>query len=214
MKRWIPILVMFAGFGNFVSSIRAAVAQKSSDPFERYLKSVKTNQRESSLRRFATGCGVNVEAMKARYAVSAGGGWQQVETLQKGLESLESDFYTTAEMWKFEDHVLVEMWPNSDDVGSEVRVLYCFVSGKLQLAEAIQWNMPLVQSPDVKPWGYSRRWERDKQKSMHEVRADFVDQYERIISKPKLDADDRESLRWSPPMEPLNDRKFPDDMLK
>ena len=127
---------------------------------------------------------------------------------------MESDFYTTAEMWKLENHVLVEMWPNSDDVGSEVRILYCFVSGKLQFAEAIQWNIPVMQDPDVKPWGYSRRWEWDKQKLMQEVRAGFVDQYERIIPRPKLDADDKESLRWFPPMEPLNDRKFPDDMLK
>jgi hypothetical protein len=214
MKRWFPILVILAGFGSFISSIQAAPTQKFSDPFGRYLKSVKTNQRESSLRRFATGCGVNVEGMKAKYAVSVGGGWQQVENLQKGLKSVESDFYTTAEVWKLENHVLVEMWPNSDDVGSEVRILYCFVSGKLQFTEAIQWNMRVMQNPDIRPWGYSRRWVSDKQKSMEEVRAGFVDQYERVIPRPKLDADDKESLRWSPPMEQLNDRKFPDDMLK
>jgi len=214
MKMLLPVLCLLLGLGSFISSAQSAPARKFSDPFERYLKSVGTNHRELSLQRVAAECGVNIAQMKATYAVTPGDEWQPVTNLQKGLKSLDSDFYTTMEVWKSDNRVLAEMWPNSDDVGSEIRVLYCFNKGELQFAEAIQWNEPVVQNANIKPWGYSRRWQRMAQGNIQQIRAVFVDEYERVISKPKLDADDEESLRWSPPMGPLSDLKLPQKMLQ
>jgi hypothetical protein len=212
MRQLCPILVMVAGLGGFVSAGTAS-AQTSSDPFERYLNSVDTKNRESSLRRFATECGINTEQVKAKYAVNVGGGWQIVGNLRKGLRSLDTDFYTVVEVWKSGDHVLTEMWPNSDDVGSEARVLSCFIRRARQSTEAIQWNVPLVKT-DLKTWGYFQRWQRDADGKLLRTHANFVDEYERVIAKPKLDDDAEKSLKWIPPLGPLSEQKFPDLLLQ
>jgi hypothetical protein len=209
MKRCSLVLIGFAGLGSFISSAQSASVQKISDPFERYLKSIDTNKREPSLRRFATECGVDVGRVRAKYAVAAGDDWQPVLNMRKGLRSLESDFYTTVEVWPAGNGVLVEMWPNSDDVGSEVRTLYCFAHGELQFAEVIEWNLPIVEEPGILPWGYSRRWERDQKRDLKQVKAVFVDEYEQVIRKPKLDSEEEQSLHWNPALGPLSEQKLP-----
>jgi hypothetical protein len=209
MKRCSLVLVGFAGLGSFISSAQSASAQNFSDPFERYLKSIDTNRHEPSLRRFATECGVDVGQVRARYAVAAGDEWQPVSNMRKGLKSLESDFYATVEVWPARNRVLVEMWPNSDDVGSEVRTLYCFARGELQFAEVIEWNLPVVEKPGIQPWGYSRRWERDRKRDLKQVKAVFVDEYEQVIRKPKLDSEEEQSLHWNPALGPLSEQKLP-----
>jgi hypothetical protein len=214
MKRGLPVLAILLELGSVISSAQTKQAQKYSDPYERYLNGVGSSHREPSLRRFASACGVDVASVKAKYAVTAGNDWRQVKNLRHGLKSLESDFYATIEVWKSGSNVLVEMWPNSDDVGSEVRILYCFASDELRLAETIQWNVPVMQNPEIRPWGYSRHWRRDAQGSWKQADAAFVDEHEQIIPKPKLDADDEESLRWSPSFKPLSNLKLPKSMLQ
>jgi hypothetical protein len=211
MKRNFLILLVLLGLGSFISSAQSA---QSADPFERYLKSIDTNKREPSLERFAVECGVDVGQVRAKYAVTPGAEWQPTANLRKGLKSLESDFYTTIEVWKAKDRVLAEMWPNSDDVGSQIRILYCYRNGELQAAEAIDWNIPLVKDSKVKPWGYSRRWTRNAQGKLNLESIAFVDEYERMIHKPRLDADEEKSLLWIPPLGPLNERKLPASFLQ
>jgi hypothetical protein len=205
--------VFVSGLGSLIFSTEVVCAQAVSDPFERYLNSVETNHRESSLIRFAAECGINAEQLKAKYAVSAGGDWAVVSNLRTGLKSLDSDFYTAAEVWRSGDSVATEVWPVSDDVGSEVRVLSCYLRGDLRLAEAVQWNMPTVGT-DIKAWGYSRRWERGSQGQLKQTQAYFVDENERMIAKPKLDAESEETLRWVPELGPLSALKFPVTLLQ
>ena len=208
------VLVGLAGLGTFISSPQSSQSRKLSDPFERYLEGIDTSRRDPSLGRFSVRCAVDIEKVRSNYAVTSGGGWQTVRNLRAGLRTLDSDFYTTLETWQEGNHTLIEMWPNSDDVGSEVRLLYCFANGDLQFAEAIQWNIPLEPSAKIKPWGYSRRWDRDSQGKLLQTNASFVDDYERVIPKPKLDADGEKSLRWSPPMGPLKSLKLPKSLLR
>jgi len=214
MRRCFPVLAILLELGSVISSAQAKQGQKYSDPYERYLNGIETSHREPSLRRFASVCGIDVTRVKAKYAVTVGNDWQHVKNLRHGLKSLESDFYTTIEVWKSGSNVLVEMWPNSDDVGSEVRILNCFVVGELQLAETIQWNVPAMQNPEIKPWGYSRHWRRDARGGWKQADTAFVDEHEQVIPKPKLDADDEESLRWSPSFKPLSNLKLPQSMLQ
>jgi hypothetical protein len=234
MKRWLPVLALLAGLGCSISCKHLAPAAsktseepskqvitpvqteseaKTDDPFVRYLDDQKTNKLEPALKRFAGECGVDIHSIRPKYAVSAGDDWLSTKNLAEGLNSLDSDFYSVAEVWPERDQVLVETWANSDDVGSEVRVYRCFSNGKLLRAEAIDWNLPMEQ-PNDSTWGYARRWVTGKSGSMERTQAEFVDGMERPIPKPKLDADAEKSLNWSPPLGPLNELKLPPALLQ
>jgi hypothetical protein len=214
MKRWLPLLALLTGLGSSISFAQQKTVRKFSDPFDRYLKGVKEDVPEPSLHKFATECGVDLAKSQPRFAVSPGGGWMQVTNLARGLRNLDSDFYSTAEVWVEGNRVLVEIWPISEDVGSEVRVFRCFEDSILLQAEAIDWTVPVYQAPDVIPWGYSRRWERGLNGHIQRIKAEFVDELERPISKPKLDADDVKGLNWSPSLGPLNELKLPLALLR
>jgi len=211
MKNWLPVLLFVAGLG---SSFSWGQAQKPSDPFKRYLDGIKANQPEVALVRFAGECSVNVVNAQPRFAVGAGSSMTPVKNIAKGLKSLETDFYSTAETWVEGDRVLLEAWANSDDVGSEVRYLKCFSRGKLVQAEVIVWNVPLVQSANIRSWGYSRRWERNENRRMRESKAEFVDGMERTIPAPKLDEDGKKSLLWIPPLGPLSELHLPSALFR
>jgi hypothetical protein len=97
MRRWLLVLLMIMGLGSHFSSSRPKPTTQLSDPFDRYLAAVKANHPDTSLRRFATQCKIDLSQVQPRFAVSSGGDWLYVKNLAKGLSSLESDFYSTAE---------------------------------------------------------------------------------------------------------------------
>jgi hypothetical protein len=136
-----------------------------------------------------------------------------VGNLAKGLRNLDSDFYSSAEVWHKGDRVVVEIWAISADVGSEVRVYRCFEKGVLLRAEATDWNLPQVEA-DPAAWGYFRRWERNPAALIRRTKAEFVDDMERPIVKPRLDADGERSLNWKPGLGPLNELKLPPSTLR
>jgi hypothetical protein len=214
MKRSLPVLIVLAGLGCSISFAQQKTVRKFSDPFDRYLKGVKDNLPEPSLQKFATECGVDLAKSQPRFAVNPGGGWMRVQNLAGGMRNIDSDFYSTAEVWAAGNRVLVEIWPISSDVGSEVRVFRCFEENKLLQAEAIDWTVPVYQAPSVIPWGYSRRWERGDNGHMKRATAQFVDEMERPIPRPKLDANDVKGLNWSPSLGPLNELKLPLALLR
>jgi hypothetical protein len=157
---------------------------------------------------------VDVSKIQPRFAIGPGSSLTPVKNLIKGLRSLDTDFYSTVEVWVEGDRVLVEFWANSDDVGSEVRYYKCFASGKLAQAEVVEWNVPVSQSPHVVSWGYSRRWERGANGRLQRTKAEFVDEMEKSISKPKLNEEDEKSLHWIPLLGPLSELKLPPSMLR
>ncbi|MGB7549659.1 MAG: hypothetical protein WBM14_18135, partial [Terracidiphilus sp.] len=138
MKSWLPVLVLLVGLG---SSISSGQDKLQADPFARYLAWIKANRPETDSVRFAGECGVDVSKIQPRYAVGPGSSFTPVKSLAKGLLSLETDFYSTAEVWPGENRILVEIWANSDDVGSEVRYYKCFANRKLVQAEVIVWTV-------------------------------------------------------------------------
>jgi len=211
MKHWLPVLILLAGLG---SSFSFAQVVPSKDPFARYIAGVKTGLQEPSLRRFAAECGVDVSKIQSRDAVGPGSSLTPVKNLSKGMQRLDTDFYSTAEVWPAGDLVLVEIWANSDDVGSEARYYKCFVNRKLMQAELVVWTVPLAQALGVIPWGYSRRWERGTGRRMQRTKAEFVNEMEQPISSPKLDAEDEKSLRWIPPLGSLNELMLPPSLLR
>jgi hypothetical protein len=210
MKRLFPVLAVLAGLG---SSISFTQVKHQSDPFSRYLTGLKSNQPEATLVRFAGECGVDVSRIQPRYAIGAGSSLEPVKSLAQGLRQLETDFYSTAEVRRSGERVLVEIWANSDDVGSEVRYYECFLNGKLVQAEVVNWNVP-VDKGDPKAWGYSQRWECVGNGKLLRTKTEFVDGGERFIPKPKLDAEDEKSLLGTPFLGSLDDWKLPPSALR
>ncbi len=206
MKHWLPVLMLFLGVGSCFSFAQA-------DPFARYLSSVKAGTPETALLRFATDCGVDVKKIQPRYAVGPGSSFTAVRNLARGLRSIDTDFYSTAEVWPSRERVLVEVWANSDDVGSEVRYFNCFIGKELMKAEVVNWNVP-VSKGDPKTWGYSLRWERTGNGELTKTKAEFVDALGRTIPKPKLDSEGEKSLLWVPFLGSLDDWKLPQSMLR
>jgi hypothetical protein len=196
------------------SSFSFGQASEQKDPFSRYLAGIKTGTQELALSRFATGCGVDTSKARPQFAVGPGSSFTPAKNLAKGLRDLDSDFYSTAEVWVNGNRILVESWANSDDVGSEVRYYKCFANRKLLKAEVIEWNVPAFHSPHVVAWGYSRRWERDANGRMQRTKAEFVDVMERPIPKPKLDEEGKKALQLTPPLGPISDLNLPASMLR
>jgi hypothetical protein len=213
MKRYFPVLAVLLGLGSVISSAQTARPVKNSDPFERYLASVKKQTPEDSLRRFAGECGVNTNRVQPKFAVSPGGSWTAVKNLAAGLRSLETDFYTTAQLWKDADRVLVVLWPNSDADGSEIRQYRCYVSGKLTQAKVIQWEIPMDPDYKGKTWGYARTWKCDAGGKLKQIKAGFVNGLEQTIIRPKLSAEEEKNLNWTVNQRSLTDLKFPARML-
>jgi len=213
MKRWLSVLILFAGLGSSFSSTQPKQAGPSLDPFDHYLKSVRSNLSEVTLQRFARECSIDTAKSKPKFAINPGNKWIPLQSLSNGLRNLDSDFYSSAEVWHEENQVLVAIWAISADVGSEVRVYRCFTSDNLLQAEAIDWNVP-VSKADPRAWGYSRRWEHDSGGRMRRTKAEFVDELERPIPKPRLDADGERSLIWEPALGPLSELGLPQALLR
>jgi hypothetical protein len=206
MKRHFLVLFLIVGLGSCFSFAQA-------DPFVRYLSSVKAGTPEPTLLRFATECGVDATKIRPRYAVGPGSSPSAVRNLARGLRSVDTDFYSTAEVWPSQDRVLVEIWANSDDVGSEVRYFKCFIGGELTKAEVVNWNVP-VSKGDPRIWGYSLRWERSGNGELTKTKTEFVDALGRTISKPKLDSEGEKSLHWNPFLGSLEDQKLPPSLFR
>jgi hypothetical protein len=211
MKHLLPVLALLAGLG---SSICLGQANQQSDPFNRYLSGIKAHQPEAALVRFAQECGIDTLIVQPRFAVSSGGGWTIVRNLAAGVHDLDSDFFTAAEVWVQGSQIVVELWANSDDVGSEVRYYDCFTNGRLVQAEVINWDVPLKLGSQNAGWGYSRRWERTENGVLKDTNSQFVDVMEQPITKPRLDADGEKSLHWKPSLGPLKELKLPSALLR
>lgn len=211
MTRWLPILALFAGLGY---SISFAQVKQLQDPFSRYTAVIKANQPDVALVRFAGECGVDVSSIQPKFAVSSGGGWTIVKNLAIGLKQLDSDFISSAQVWVKADQIVIELWANSDDVGSEVRYYDCFSKGRLIHTEVVTWVVPTKYGSKNPIWGYARRWDRNENESLNRTATQFVDGMERPIPRPQLDSDDVKGLNWSPSLGPLNELKLPQSMLR
>jgi hypothetical protein len=127
--------------------------------------------------------------------------------------ALSPTFTQRQKVWRAGNRLLVEIWPISADVGSEVRIYRCFDNGKLLQAESIDWNVPLDQA-DPQAWGYSRRWGRTANDCMQIAKSEFVDGLERTIPRPNLDTEVEMSLKWQPSLGSLSELRLPPALLQ
>jgi hypothetical protein len=205
---------MLSGLGICFSRAQRSSSAAPFDPYAQYLKAVAKGELEPATRTFAEKCGIDLHNAQPKFAVSSGDDWAPVKNLARGLRSLDSDFYTSVEVWRVTDKTLVEMWPNDDSDGSNVRILRCYSGDKMVRADLVQWNLPMDPDPKFHPWGYVRVWRRDGSGGLQLLKAEFIDATGKAIAKPELDKDEEEGLKWIPQVNSLQELKLPPVLLK
>ena len=213
MKRWLPVLVLFAGIGSSISF--GQVAQQK-DPFSQYLAGIKATSSEPSLMRFAQDCGINIKTVVPRHAVLPDNTWILVKDLAKGIRGIETDFFETATVWKQANRVLVEIWEMQLDVENESRTSYCLDKQKIMTVESSDWMLPeAAQNGKTSPgWGYEQRWKLTEAVKYARTFHGFVDFDGEAITEPKIDDKTRTSLNWTPKVRTWDDLELPPALLR
>ncbi|MGD0901407.1 MAG: hypothetical protein ABR924_00570 [Terracidiphilus sp.] len=213
MKNWLPVLVLFAGLGNSISSAPQNIQQK--DPFSRYLAGIKSNQPESALVRFADECGVNINTARPHFAQLPGNEWKEVKSLSRALEDQETDFYGTVAVWLQTNLVLVERWGMDLESGNEARKLFCLKDQRILLAEEIDWALVDKKGSNRSVWlGYEQRWKMKPDGKYTTVLTHYVNRIEQPVPTPGPDSDVPYASYISPDVYNWDDLKLPDEFLK
>jgi hypothetical protein len=193
MKKWLPVLIFFAGLGSsfsFGQNPMPSVAQRS--PIDSYIEGLRTHSTNNAAAGFTRICGVKLDEASIRFAFSNddAGTWRLVDDLPKAYDNLEMDLVDTAEVWKNRSGTLVEIWDAALDVGGISRSFLCFdKDGRLTALDATNFQIP---ADEGKPWGMHERWILNKDGTFHAaIPFQFIDFDERVIPKPKLDQDDQ-----------------------
>jgi hypothetical protein len=236
MKNLLPVLALFAGLGSSISCkhseikdvkpVQNATKQVSAPvrlgkpsekrfPFDRYLDDQKTHWPEPALTRFAADCGVDMDAVKPRYAQNPSQKWILVKDLSKAMKDQETDFYATVAVWHIEDRVLVERWWMELDTGDLSRQFICLRNNRIQSAEEIDWSIPVEgESSSQLAWGYQQSWKLGADGKYENALRRFVDVYEQPMKEPKLDSETRNSLDWRLTIFTWKDLKLPSLLLQ
>jgi hypothetical protein len=212
MKRWLPVLVLFAGLG---SSFSFTQNPPPADPFGKYLAGIKENRKETALVRIAAECGIDTMVAVPRYAQRPGERWTLVKDLSKAREDQETDFYGTIAVWHLADRILIERWGMELDTGDYYRMLFCLQDHKVRFAEAVDWSISVEgERATSASWGYEQRWKVGQDGKYENVLHRFVDIGEHPIAQPKLDAETTRGLDWNPKVLSWKDMDLPIELLR
>jgi len=160
------------------------------DPFTRYLTVENAHGHQPALTRFATECGIDLEAVKANYAQRPGDTWNIGPDLSKAKDDQETDFYGTVGVLHQSDLILVERWGMELDTGNYYRFLLCLNKKQITVAETASWSMAgFSDSPNDTSWGYERRWRLGQSGKLETELIRYIDLDEKPIPPPKLDAE-------------------------
>jgi hypothetical protein len=212
MKKLLSVLALLTGLGCSISSSQGTAKTSA---FDRYIAKTRAGRSEPALRRLASQCGVALNRSHARFAEMPEESWKHVKRLPADRADQETDFFSTAAVWRSGTKFVVEIWWMDAEAGEETRTLYCLENQEIISGEQIQWVGPEdEESNTAEPeWAYEIRWKIERKKFFKTILERFVDDDERPISKPKLGANAPktfglipEKLRWS-------DLKLPDEML-
>jgi hypothetical protein len=214
MKKWLPVLVCFAGLG---SSFFFGQPSNQSDPFHRYLTGLKTGKPEGDLVRFAAECGVDLQKTKPHFAQAPGKKFLVVKDLTGALTDQETDYYATVDVRSGPHGTLVEYWGMDLELGSQLRKLYCLKDQQIQLEENFDWAFFEGEGPKgpIKAhWlGYEQRWKRQAARSYSPVLLRYVDIEGRTVQEPQ-DQDERPAASEVFPSAFIwEDLKLPSELL-
>jgi hypothetical protein len=211
MTRLAPALIMLIALGSSISSAKPV---SNSDPFDSYISSVKSGQLEFHISEFAEECSPELAQALPRFAVNPGTAWTPVKNLGSGVRNLQSDFFSTVEVRRAGNRVLVVIWALSLDVGQETRILRCFDSGTPDRTEIFDWNCPNTGESIPGGWGHKRSWEYSPAGRARLVESKFVNADESPSPTRKISPEDRKWITEPPDLGPLRQLHLPQSLLK
>jgi len=184
----------------------------SSDPFDRYIASVKAGRPLPSVRSIADECGVSIEKSRPRYALN-NGTWRISKNLTKDVYDAATDYLSTAELWTGTNgSKVLNLW--SVDLGQDVSVLYCLDSnGRIRLIDSVQWAFREEGTHTV-DWIYKQYRRFSPDGKLVEKTGHFEDNYGKPIPSPKLDADQAKNYDWLPSGTTLKEMDLPKEWQK
>ena len=193
----------------FVAIVLAGALPISSNPFDRYIDSVKNHRPTAQVEQFVRACGFSTNGKQPIYTLS--GNWTISKDLPKDVYDAESDFLTTAEFWK-QDGVasVVNLW--TTDAESAQNTMFCFGSdGAIRFIQSTQWSLPYEGNGKWSyGWGYEQHLAFNSDGRLAHKAGSFINQKGDAAAAPKLDEQERKDFDFVPDYKKLN---FPAQML-
>jgi hypothetical protein len=168
------------------------------DPFNSYLNSVKEHRTPPGFASFASECGFDARNVNPIYAVHVGERWVPSRNLAKALHDVNSDFFSSSEVWTKDGKARVIVWWSLElDVGSQVRTMACLNdAGKPSKLRVTNWSFPVNGGkPD---WVHQQSETFDQTGKLILKEGHFEDLNGEHISPPKLGVDSQGSFDWVP----------------
>jgi hypothetical protein len=168
------------------------------DPFDAYLTSVKKHELSSPVLAVAKRCGFSSTTEQPIYAVSVGGKWTRSHNLPKAVYDTESDFFSSAEVWRSHSKAkVIILWSLSLDVGSEVRTIACLDDhGSPTSLQVSNWSIDAESGKQE--WLYQKVEKFDESGRVIAANGRFEDEFGNEIAKPKTTEDIEGSFDWAP----------------
>jgi hypothetical protein len=201
-----------AGLG---CSISFAQNPDNSLPFDRYIEGTRAGRFEPALKRVADQCGVRLKQATVRFAERPNVVWKPVRKFPSARRDQETDFFSTAAVWRNGNKTVVEIWWMDSEAGEQTRTLYCLHNREILAGEEIQWtskNQNDDGSTDPK-WAYEVRWNVDQKKYFKAILEGFVDDKEKPVPKPVLSENAPKTFGLIPEMLHWSDLKLPELLL-
>jgi hypothetical protein len=168
------------------------------DPFDSYLNSIKEHRTAPGFASFAGECGFDAKNANPIYAVRVGERWVPSRNLAKALDDVNSDFFSSSEVWTNDGKArVIVLWSLELDVGSEVRTMVCMNdAGKPSKLHVTNWSFPVNGGkPD---WIHQQSETFDQTGKLVLKEGHFEDSQGRHIGPPKLAEDSQGSFDWVP----------------
>jgi hypothetical protein len=168
------------------------------DPFNSYLNSIKEHRTPPGFASFASECGFDAKSANPIYAVRVDKRWVLSRNLAKAIDDIESDFFSSSEVWTKEGKArVIILWSLELDVGSEVRTMACVNdAGKPSKLHVTNWSFPVNGGkPD---WIHQQSETFDQTGKLVSKEGHFEDLNGEHIRPPKLDIDGQGSFDWVP----------------
>lgn len=199
---FIPIIVASSGWSSLIY------------PFDGYIETVKAHHPSSQVIGLIRSCGLSIQIEKSAYALERQT-WVISTNLPKDVFNAESDFLTTAEVWKQSKvGYVVNLW--TTDAESEQNTIYCFSSnGAIRFIQSTHWSIPYEGDGKWSyAWIYVQYLTFDTSGQLIHKTGHFVNQMDEPIATPQLDASELEDFDFVLIYKRIGDFKFPAQMFR
>ncbi len=202
------------GLALLIVILAGSAAQTPAYPFDDYIISIKQHRPTSRITEFAKQCGTGIGALKAVYGIGAnsrGVDWKVSHNLPKDVYNLESDYFSTAEIWKlYRVPRVVDLW--FTDTESTEGEMFCLDPvGKVQFLTVVQWSLPIE---GVDWWEYRRTQRLGANGRWIVEPGYFLSISGKRIASPKLNPDETKDLKQVVNIKTLKEFRFSRQMLR